>query len=165
MMDINFDFDSDWFQYVLFIILIIVFYYAFVKNKLFENFDLDTNINSAKNTGTSAVDSAKNSSSNAINGGEVVSIQDAEDIGSNLKTNATKIEDGLHLGKYRTQMENLIIDMNEWINAKTAEALPGIAKKMNNAGIESVLSAIKPINELQTFKTTLNTTMKYIDGR
>ena len=31
-------------------------------------------------------------------------------------------------------MENLIIDMNDWISAKTAQLLPSIAKQMNDAG-------------------------------
>jgi len=92
--------------YFLGAILILLIYIVFIKKKMREAFDNDDG-NATEDT---------------------VEVQDSETIASDLKTKATKIEDGLHLDKYRSQMENLIIDMNDWISAKTAAAIPGIAK-------------------------------------
>ncbi len=63
-------------------------------------------------------------------------------------------------------MEHLIIDMNDWISAKTAESLPSIAKKMNESSdIADVIKEISQLNELHSFKQTLNGAMKFIDSK
>jgi len=135
--------------YFLGAILILLIYIVFIKKKMREAFDIDdsTNVNGKEDT---------------------VEVQDSESIGTDLKTKATKIEDGLHLDKYRSQMENLIIDMNDWISAKTAAAIPGIAKKINESDgsdIGEIVGLMRKYNEMDNYKKTLNTTMKYIDGK
>lgn len=132
-------------KYSLYVFLFLLAY-LLLRKRVIESFDSDSS-----------------SSSNS----DVIDIQDSETIGADLKTNATKIEDSLHLDKYRTQMENLIIDMNDWISAKTAQTLPAIAKKMNDSkdNIGEVMTMVEKMNELNKFKETLNTTMKYIDSK
>jgi len=132
--------------YFLGAILILLIYIVFIKKKMREAFDNDDG-NAKEDT---------------------VEVQDSETIGTDLKTKATKIEDGLHLDKYRSQMENLIIDMNDWISAKTAAAIPGIAKKINESDgsdIGEIVGLMRKYNEMDNYKKTLNTTMKYIDGK
>jgi hypothetical protein len=132
--------------YFLGAILILLIYIVFIKKKMREAFD--------------------NDDENATE--ETVEVQDSETIATDLKTKATKIEDGLHLDKYRSQMENLIIDMNDWISAKTAAAIPGIAKKINESDgsdIGEIVGLMRKYNEMDNYKKTLNTTMKYIDGK
>lgn len=143
--------EKKWVHYVLYIILIALIYFGFIRKKLYEAFDTDSTNNSSSGKDT------------------IVAVQDAETTANDLKTNSTKIEDSLHLDKYRTQMENLIIDMNDWISAKTAQLLPSIAKQMNDAtesgSIGDVMSNIQKLNELNKFKETLNATMTFIDSK
>jgi hypothetical protein len=147
--------EKKWVQYVLYIILIALIYFGFIRKKLYEAFDSDS---ISSNSGNSSSGKDK-----------IVAVQDAENIANDLKTNSTKIEDSLHLDKYRTQMENLIIDMNDWISAKTAQMLPSIAKQMTDAkesgSIGEVILSIQKLNEFNKFKETLNATMKFIDSK
>lgn len=152
--------EKTWVQYSLYVLLFALIYFGLVRRKVMEAFDM------------SAIDAktkdAKSGASSATGSDDVVDVQDAETIGKDLKTNATKIEDGLHLDKYRTQTENIIIDMNEWIGAKTTQMLPAIAKAMassDGSDISSVLQSIEKLNTLNNFKITLNGTMKYVDGK
>lgn len=144
--------EKKWVQYILYAILVLLVYFGFLRKKLYESFDTGTD-NSNKSSGKD----------------KIVAVQDAENIAKDLKTNSTKIEDSLHLDKYRTQMENLIIDMNDWISAKTAQMLPSIAKQMNDAkesgSIGEVILSVQKLNEFNKFKETLNATMKFIDSK
>ena len=135
--------EQPWIQVIIIIILFLIIYFGFIRKKVLESFDVESPKKEA-----------------------VISVQDSEDIGNDLKKNATKIEDSLHLDKYRTQMEHLIIDMNDWISAKTAESLPAIAKKINeSSSIDDVIKEITQLNELNNFKLTLNGAMKFIDSK
>ena len=137
------DMEQPWIQVIIIIILFLIIYFGFIRKKVLESFDVESPKKEA-----------------------VISVQDSEDIGNDLKKNATKIEDSLHLDKYRTQMEHLIIDMNDWISAKTAESLPSIAKKINeSSSIDDVIKEITQLNELNNFKLTLNGAMKFIDSK
>jgi len=137
------DMEQPWIQVIIIIILFLIIYFGFIRKKVLESFDVESPKKEA-----------------------VISVQDSEDIGNDLKKNATKIEDSLHLDKYRTQMEHLIIDMNDWISAKTAESLPAIAKKINeSSSIDDVIKEITQLNELNNFKLTLNGAMKFIDSK
>lgn len=149
--------EKKWIQYVLFAVLVLLVYFGFLRKKLYETFDLDT---------SGATTNSNNKSSGKD---KIVAVQDAENISKDLKTNSTKIEDSLHLDKYRTQMENLIIDMNDWVSAKTAQMLPSIAKQMNdakeNGNIGEVILSVQKLNDFNKFKETLNATMKFIDSK
>ena len=142
--------EKTWVKYVLYAILVLLVYFGFIRKKMYESFEVDSD---SKSSGKD----------------KIVAVQDAENIAKDLKTNSTKIEDSLHLDKYRTQMENLIIDMNDWISAKTAQSLPSIAKQMNDAkesgNIGEVMLSIQKLNEFNKFKETLNGTMKFIDSK
>ena len=142
--------EKTWVKYVLYAILVLLVYFRFIRKKMYESFEDDSD---SKSSGKD----------------KIVAVQDAENIAKDLKTNSTKIEDSLHLDKYRTQMENLIIDMNDWISAKTAQSLPSIAKQMNDAkesgNIGEVMLSIQKLNEFNKFKETLNGTMKFIDSK
>jgi len=150
--------EKKWVQYVLYAILVLLFYFGFLRKKLYESFDIDTS--GATNNGNNNKSSGKD---------KIVAVQDAENIAKDLKTNSTKIEDSLHLDKYRTQMENLIINMNDWVSEKTAQMLPSIAKQMNdakeNGSIGEVMLSVQKLNEFNKFKETLNATMKFIDSK
>jgi hypothetical protein len=143
--------EKKWIQYILYAILVLLVYFGFLRKKLYESFDTESDNN--KSSGKD----------------KIVAVQDAENTAKDLKTNSTKIEDSLHLDKYRTQMENLIIDMNDWVSAKTAQMLPSIAKQMNdakeNGSIGEVMLSVQKLNEFNKFKETLNATMKFIDSK
>lgn len=102
-----------------------------------------------------------------------------------LRTGIEKMNDSLLISKYKSDYEDVLIDLEEIINqnllyytlhiASNVDGKTGLLKFSNaNAntntknGIETdgvSLETLQTLNELYKYKENLNTTMKYIDGK
>ena len=82
-----------------------------------------------------------------------------------IKANTTTILDGLLIDKYRPSYDDTIIELEENINATI---LAGILKNAESIAAdpssEKSQKFITAVNNLKTFKETLNDAMKYLDG-
>jgi len=74
-----------------------------------------------------------------------------------IKAQAIKIEDQLLISKYRTEYENVVLNLDELVN----DLMLQTALNVNQANPQQ--SMIK-LSQLQQAKTALNSVMKYIDA-
>jgi len=151
-MDMKNIMEKTWVQYLLYAILFLIIYFCFVRRKVREAFEIP-----------------KSSSSSSSDSDSDTDIQDSKQIAEDLKTRTTKLHDGLHLDKYRTPVENMIIEMNDWCGAKSTQMLPALAKKLSDYSDDGVsddiIQDMDKLNKLFTFNTTLNGVMKHIDHK
>lgn len=100
-----------------------------------------------------------------------------------LRTGIEKMNDSLLINKYKSDYEDVLIDLEEIINqnllyytlhiASNVDGKTGLLKFSNRNtntknGIETdgvSLETLQTLNELYKYKENLNTTMKYIDGK
>jgi hypothetical protein len=86
------------------------------------------------------------------------------DLATQIKANTTKIMDSLLVDKYRSKYEDVIVNMHEWCDAEILKTIVSgdidTASSMSDSNIQSIAT----ISTLNTFKSTLNDSMKYIDG-
>lgn len=82
-----------------------------------------------------------------------------------IKSNTTNVLDALLIDKYRPSYDDTIIELEENINATI---LAGILKNAEmistDPSSEKSQQFITAVNNLKSFKETLNDTMKYLDG-
>ena len=88
---------------------------------------------------------------------------DSSDIASLIKDDTTKTLDTLLIGKYRTNYEDIIINMNDWCDAQILNSVVSGDLDCKNGCNDKLLGKIRNINDLESFKGTLNKTMKYLD--
>ncbi len=88
---------------------------------------------------------------------------DSSDIASLIKDDTTKTLDTLLIGKYRTNYEDIIINMNDWCDAQILNSVVSGELDCKNGCNDKLLGKIRNINDLESFKGTLNKTMKYLD--
>lgn len=147
--------NNKWFHYLLYAIFFLILYFGLLRPKILEKFDIGVDKNNIGGSSDNGDDS---------NGS---SIQDADSISEDLKKSTEKIKDSLHLNKYRKNMEDIIIDMNDWISIKGAIMLPSIASKMakSNSGdnISDIINDLDTLNKMYQSSITLNSIMRYID--
>lgn len=90
---------------------------------------------------------------------------DKDKIPDAIKSNSTNILDGLLIDKYRSSYDDTIIDLEENINATIlAGVLKNAEKISDDPSSDNSQKLIAYINNLKTFKDTLNDAMKYLDG-
>ena len=81
-----------------------------------------------------------------------------------IKETITKIEDAILIDKYRSDYENIIIDLEEWANMELIQMLgSGLVK--TDSGADSNIANIRKMNDLNTFKSTLDSAMKFLDSK
>ena len=155
-MDMKKIMEKTWVQYLLYAILFLIIYFCFVSRKVREAFEI------SKPSSSSYSDSDSDSDSGA-------DIQDSKKISTELKEKTTKLHDGLHLAKYRSHIEDMIIEMNEWSGAKSTQMLPALAKKLSEStsdGVsDDIIQDMDKLNTLFTFNATLNAVMKHVDSK
>lgn len=90
---------------------------------------------------------------------------DKDKVPEAIKSYSNTILDGLLIDKYRPSYDDTIIDLEENISATI---LAGILKNAENIAAdpssEKSQNFITAINQLKTFKDTLNDAIKYLDG-
>ena len=144
--------EKTWVQYLLYAILFLIIYFCFVRRKVREAFEIPKSSSSSDSDSDSGAD-----------------IQDSKKISTELKEKTTKLHDGLHLAKYRSHIEDMIIEMNEWSGAKSTQMLPALAKKLSEStsdGVsDDIIQDMDKLNTLFTFNATLNAVMKHVDSK
>lgn len=144
--------EKTWVQYLLYAILFLIIYFCFVRRKVREAFEIPKSSSSSDSDSDSGAD-----------------IQDSKKISTELKEKTTKLTDGLHLAKYRSHIEDMIIEMNEWSGAKSTQMLPALAKKLSEStsdGVsDDIIQDMDKLNTLFTFNATLNAVMKHVDSK
>jgi hypothetical protein len=79
-----------------------------------------------------------------------------------IKAQVIKMQDVLLITKYRTDYENVIINMDDYINLLMLQAVLNLDTSSDSAA--NNIAAINSLNTLQSAKVALNSTMKFIDG-
>jgi hypothetical protein len=73
-----------------------------------------------------------------------------------------QLRDSLNIQKYRSDYENVIINMNDYLGSLMLQQVLNInADGLNE---ENILLMIDKINKMNSGKQSLNSLMKYIDG-
>ena len=82
------------------------------------------------------------------------------DLVKSTKRDNEHTKDALLINKYKTDYEDLILEMEESVSLKVLELITKIKSKDYN---KETMDTIKKINDLEQFKTTLDQTMKFVD--
>jgi hypothetical protein len=86
----------------------------------------------------------------------------SDDYAKALQDQAQKLQDTLLISKYRTQYENTIIHMEEYISLLMLKCV----LNMNDGKNEDVnMELVAKLNSLYNAKTALNDTMKFVDKK
>ena len=139
-------------QYVLFflgIVLLFVAYQRYYNNKkLKEGFD-DSSSTDTTSTDTSS-SSTDSSTANGIAG-------NAQTYAATIKNAFTKNQDMLLISKYRTDYENIVLNLDDYVNSV-------MLKTALNIDTTNPSKSIEALNKLNETKSALNNVMKYIDS-
>jgi len=119
---------------------------CFVSYLIFRNF----NINTKEGMTTSDSSSTASASSNGVAG-------NAAAYAANIKSNVIKIHDQLLITKYRTDYENVILNLDELVDSLMLKA--ALTVDTTKPG-----ETLKKIQELGQTKVALNSVMKFIDS-
>ena len=110
-------------------------------------------------TSDSAIDSKKaTTSSTSTTSGSLGIAGSAQSYAEEVKANYVKLQDELLVPKYRKEYENIIINMDDYLNAKMMEQILSI--KM---GSNSETESFKTLSTLYSAKSALNDAMKWVD--
>lgn len=77
----------------------------------------------------------------------------------NIKANVIKLQDELLISKYRKDYENIIVNMDDYINLLTLKQIANIDLSNSQKSLQSIYG----LSMLKNAKDTLNDTMKYMD--
>jgi len=75
-----------------------------------------------------------------------------------IKSKATQLQDILLISKYRQDYENIIINMEDYVNLL-------IVQQILNLPLDGSMTSFTNIGALQQSKQALNDAMKFIDGQ
>ena len=91
---------------------------------------------------------------------------DKDKIADAVKSNTHTIEDNLLISKYRTDYEQTIIDLESNISYALLSSVINNAETISaNPTSSASQTKISNINNLKTFRSTLNEAMKFLDSR
>tara|TARA_B100000424_G_scaffold95981_2_gene72162 strand:- start:9429 stop:9851 length:423 start_codon:yes stop_codon:yes gene_type:complete len=83
----------------------------------------------------------------------------------NLQASTNEILKSLNLSNNRSQMENIIIGLEERMDVVSLASTVSLSKLINkDQNSENILPIITKLNELQKYKVTLAENMKFLDG-
>ena len=82
------------------------------------------------------------------------------DLVKSTKRDNEHTKDALLINKYKTDYEDLILEMEENVNLKVFELITQVKSNDYN---KKTMDTIKKINKLEQFKLTLDQTMKFLD--
>ena len=110
-------------------------------------------------TNSDAIDSKKSSSTGSTSSGTSLGFAgSAQGYAEEVKANYVKLQDQLLVPKYRKEYESVIINMDDYLNAKMMEQILSI--KM---GSDSEAESFKTLATLFSAKGALNDAMKWVD--
>ena len=92
----------------------------------------------------------------------MTSSTDSKQISTEIKQSSSKILDGLLINKYRSNYEKTITNLLELTNAQIlTHVLSSNSKDING----KFFPMVEKVNSLETFKTSLNSAMKFLDSK
>lgn len=101
---------------------------------------------------TSNTQTVNNQTSNGLAG-------NAEGFAAQIKANTIKMQDSLLISKYRKDYENVIINMDDYINNMMLDTI----LKFNTSDDKKNIETIDKLNKLNQAKGSLNAVMKFVD--
>ena len=125
---------------------------CFVGYLLFKNLNFKeglSNKNSSSSTSDSTTSSTSSSTSNGIAG-------NATTYAANIKAQAIKLSDTLLISKYRTDYENVVLNMDDLVNSL-------MLKETLSIDPSKPIASLEAITKLNQCKVALNSVMKFID--
>jgi hypothetical protein len=81
----------------------------------------------------------------------------AQNYAANIKSLTIKNNDELLITKYRSDYENTILNLDDFINSMMLQTVLTV-------DTSNPMTSIKKLNELNTAKTALNSVMKFVDS-
>ena len=84
----------------------------------------------------------------------------AANYAASIKAQAVQIQDSLLISKYRKDYENVIINMDDYLNMLMLKTVLNID---TNSDVKTQLSSLTNLNTLSTAKKSLNETMIFLD--
>jgi len=105
---------------------------------------------------TSAIDDKKGATTS--NSSSLGFAGSANSYAEEVKANYIKLQDQLLVPKYRKDYENVIINMDDYLNAKIMEQVLSI-----KTGSDSEIESFKSLATLYSAKSALNDAMKWVD--
>ena len=106
---------------------------------------------------TSAIDDKK-ATTGTSSSGSLGFAGSAQSYAEEVKANYVKLQDQLLVPKYRKDYENVIINMDDYLNAKIMEQVLSI-----KTGSDSEMESFKSLATLYSAKSALNDAMKWVD--
>jgi hypothetical protein len=82
-----------------------------------------------------------------------------------IKGSTERMKDQMNVKKYRKDWENIIIALEDGINTQILSSLPHMAQQLEKSSNDEELTEMaKKLNNMNTFRNTLNDSMKFLDG-
>jgi hypothetical protein len=138
---------------IMFVVVILIYLASKSINFQAKMIEGLTNPDGSENTGTAQVAAATQSQNNGNN---------AKAYADEIKKIYTTTKDNFILGTYRVDYENVIIQLDDYINALMLKKILSLDKSQLTE--EKVLDVITKINTLNLGKTSLNSIMKFVDA-
>lgn len=123
---------------------------CFIAYILFRNLNLNLNFKEGLTTNTSTTSTIESASTDGIAG-------NAAAYAATIKAETVKLQDTFLISKYRTDYENVILNLDDYANALMLKAALNVDK--NNP-----INTIYQISLINQGKTGLNSVMKFIDA-
>ena len=77
---------------------------------------------------------------------------------ASIKAEVVKLQDELLLSKYRTDYEQAIVNMDDLVGMM-------MIREVLNVSVNEPMTTLNNLNTLQSARTSLNATMKFLDGQ
>jgi hypothetical protein len=135
--------NSFFFNLIIFVSICILTYI------IFSNINFQEGLENKSGSSTSSSSSSSSSSSNGIAG-------EAATYGANIKNQVIQLQDALLISKYRSDYENVIINMDDLVSNLMLKTILTIDQSKPEDGLTKLAA-------LGQAKAALNVTMKFVD--
>tara|TARA_B100000925_G_scaffold273257_1_gene237846 strand:+ start:262 stop:666 length:405 start_codon:yes stop_codon:yes gene_type:complete len=88
---------------------------------------------------------------------------DSVNTAATIKESTTKTLDTLLIDKYRSNYEDIIINMNDWCDAQMLKTIVSGEMDCKNGCDDKFMKKIQTVNDLGSFKGYLNKSMGFLD--
>ena len=88
---------------------------------------------------------------------------DSVNTAATIKESTTKTLDTLLIDKYRSNYEDIIINMNDWCDAEMLKTIVSGEMDCKNGCDEQFMKKLHTVNDLGSFKGYLNKSMSFLD--
>jgi len=141
--------NSFFFNLIIFIIICILTYIIFSNINFQEGLENKSGSKSGSSSTSSSSSSSSGSTTNGVAG-------EAATYGANIKNQVIQLQDALLISKYRTDYENVIINMDDLVSNLMLKTVLTIDSTNPQDGLTKLAA-------LGQAKAALNVTMKFVD--